>query len=35
MHPGRVVNMDAMNYGEHIGDIEGSVLRKIYAIVKT
>ena len=24
-HPERVINMDAMNFGEHIGDIEGSV----------
>ena len=23
-HPERVINMDAMNFGEHIGDIEGN-----------
>ena len=23
-HPERVINFDAMNYGEHIGDIEGN-----------
>ena len=27
-HPERVINMDAMNYGEHIGDIEGKYLGK-------
>ena len=27
-HPERVINMDAMNYGEHIGDIEGKYFGK-------
>ena len=27
-YPERVINMDAMNYGEHIGDIEGKYFGK-------
>ena len=27
-YPERIINMDAMNYGEHIGDIKGNFLRK-------